>query len=54
MLDTRFTFDNGPNNPPTSFIFGPKHLLLRLYQLSPIEVITLQIHKQNVGFFSFF
>lgn len=40
-LDTRFTFDNGPNNPPTSFIFGPKHLLLRLYQLSPIEDWTL-------------
>ncbi|KAJ6918577.1 hypothetical protein NC651_012738 [Populus alba x Populus x berolinensis] len=36
-LDTRFTFGNGPNNPPTSLIFGPKALLLRLYQLSPIE-----------------
>lgn len=41
MLDTRFTFGNGPNNPPTSLIFGPKVLLLRLYQLSPIEDWTL-------------
>ncbi|KAJ6906013.1 hypothetical protein NC652_023689 [Populus alba x Populus x berolinensis] len=41
MLDASYTFGNGPNNPPTSLILGPKYLLLRLYQLSPIEDWTL-------------
>ncbi|CAK7329802.1 unnamed protein product [Dovyalis caffra] len=41
LLDVRYVFGNGPNNPPTSYTLGPKLLLLRLYQLSPIEDWTL-------------
>ncbi|XP_025625281.1 methyl jasmonate esterase 1-like [Arachis hypogaea] len=35
MQDNVFTFDDGPNNPPTTFVFGPLFLRSRLYQLSP-------------------
>ncbi|KAJ6738987.1 ESTERASE PIR7A-RELATED [Salix koriyanagi] len=41
LSDTHFTFGNGPNNSATSYTFGPKDLLLKLYQLSPIEDWTL-------------
>ncbi|CAK7344944.1 unnamed protein product [Dovyalis caffra] len=41
LLDSRYGFGNGPNNPPTSLTLGPKFLLLRMYQLSPIEDWTL-------------
>ena len=37
-MDTQYTFDRGPNNPPTSVIFGPEYLAAKLYQLSPPEV----------------
>ncbi|OIT33601.1 PREDICTED: salicylic acid-binding protein 2-like [Nicotiana attenuata] len=37
QLDNRLMYDNGPNNPPTTFIFGPKYLASNLYQLSPIQ-----------------
>ncbi|XP_060169306.1 methyl jasmonate esterase 1-like [Lycium barbarum] len=37
QLDNRVTYDNGPNNPPTTFNFGPKYLASNLYQLSPIQ-----------------
>ncbi|KAL2477221.1 Methylesterase 3 [Forsythia ovata] len=40
-LDTRITYDNGPKNPPTSYTLGPKYMLEKLYQLSPIEDWTL-------------
>ncbi|KAJ8571068.1 hypothetical protein K7X08_038040 [Anisodus acutangulus] len=26
QLDNRYTYDNGPNNPPTTFNFGQKYL----------------------------
>lgn len=41
QLDIVYTFDNGPNEPPTTFTFGPLYLSSRLYQLSPIEDSTL-------------
>lgn len=41
IMDTQFTFDQGPNNPPTSFLFGPKCMASKLYQLSPPEDLTL-------------
>ncbi|XP_019170182.1 PREDICTED: salicylic acid-binding protein 2-like [Ipomoea nil] len=41
QLDNLFTFDNGLNNPPTTFIFGPNYLAANLYQLSPIEDLAL-------------
>ncbi|PHT64404.1 hypothetical protein T459_31755 [Capsicum annuum] len=35
LLDNRVTYDNGPANPPTTFILGPKFLETYLYHLSP-------------------
>ncbi|XP_055814773.1 methyl jasmonate esterase 1-like [Solanum dulcamara] len=37
QLDNRVTYDNGPTNPPTTFIFGTKYLARKTYQLSPIQ-----------------
>ncbi|KAL6337919.1 hypothetical protein AAG906_002385 [Vitis piasezkii] len=36
-MDTQYTFDRGPNNPPTSVIFGPEYLAAKLYQLSHLR-----------------
>ncbi|KAF8013652.1 hypothetical protein BT93_I1498 [Corymbia citriodora subsp. variegata] len=41
VLDSCYTYDNGPNNPPTTFSFGPTFLASTVYQLSPIEDLTL-------------
>ncbi|KAJ9669959.1 hypothetical protein PVL29_026495 [Vitis rotundifolia] len=41
FMDTQYTFDRGPDNPPTSMIFGPEYLAAKLYQLSPPEDLTL-------------
>ncbi|RVW49776.1 Protein DMR6-like oxygenase 2 [Vitis vinifera] len=41
LLDSQFTYDNGPNNPPTTFSFGPLFLSLNVYQLSPTEDLAL-------------
>ncbi|XP_027163745.1 probable esterase PIR7A [Coffea eugenioides] len=41
LLDSHFLYDNGPNNPPTAFVFGPKHLSAKVYQRSPIEDLAL-------------
>ncbi|TMW85432.1 hypothetical protein EJD97_023164 [Solanum chilense] len=41
QLDNRLTYDNGPTNPPTTFIFGPKYLARNVYQLSPIQDLAL-------------
>lgn len=41
QLDSRFTYDEGPNNPPTTFIFGPTYLSKDVYQLSPKKDLTL-------------
>ncbi|CAL1389379.1 unnamed protein product [Linum trigynum] len=37
QLDNRFTYENGPSNPPTTLTFGPNYLLRNLYNLSPIQ-----------------
>ncbi|KAJ4830101.1 hypothetical protein Tsubulata_017788 [Turnera subulata] len=37
MLDSRYAYDDGPNNPPTTLIFGPIFLASKVYQLSPTE-----------------
>ncbi|KAK3223038.1 hypothetical protein Dsin_010063 [Dipteronia sinensis] len=42
-MDTVFTFGNGPNNPPTSLLFGPDFMFSKLYQLSPPEDLTLAV-----------
>ncbi|CAI0553899.1 unnamed protein product [Linum tenue] len=37
FMDSHFSFHNGPENPPTSMLFGPKLMSTKLYQLSPPE-----------------
>lgn len=37
-MDSHYTYDKGPNKPPTTFVFGPLYLASRVYQLSPPEV----------------
>lgn len=39
-LDNKFTYDEGPDNPPTTFIFGPKFLSQVVFQYSPPEVCS--------------
>ncbi|KNA08494.1 hypothetical protein SOVF_162070 [Spinacia oleracea] len=41
VLDNKFTYGNGPNNPPTTFIFGPKFLSQVVFQYSPPEDAAL-------------
>ncbi|CAN4112276.1 unnamed protein product [Withania somnifera] len=41
QIGNHVTYDNGPNNPPTTFNFGPKYLATCLYQLSPIQDLAL-------------
>lgn len=46
LLDSYYTYDSGPNKPPTTFVFGPFFLASNVYQLSPSEVTTsLIMHK---------
>ncbi|CAI0553895.1 unnamed protein product [Linum tenue] len=41
FMDSQFSFHDGPENPPTSVLFGPKAMSTKLYQLSPPEDLTL-------------
>ncbi|XP_030944449.1 salicylic acid-binding protein 2-like isoform X2 [Quercus lobata] len=41
QLDNHYTYDQGPNNPPTTKIFGPLSSASYLFPLSPIEDLTL-------------
>ncbi|XP_017984855.1 PREDICTED: methylesterase 10 [Theobroma cacao] len=41
FMDTQFTFDDGPDKPPTSLLFGPSFMSTKLYQLSLPEDLTL-------------
>ncbi|KAH7685059.1 alpha/beta-Hydrolases protein [Dioscorea alata] len=47
LLDTQVSFDDGPDNPPTSLWFGPKLIASRMYQLCPHEVI-IYIYMLNL------
>ncbi|XP_049386010.1 methyl jasmonate esterase 1-like [Solanum stenotomum] len=40
-LDNRITYDNGPTNPPTTVILGPKFLAANVYHLSSIKDLAL-------------
>ncbi|OMP01571.1 Isopenicillin N synthase [Corchorus olitorius] len=40
-MDNRYTYDDGPNKPPTTFVFGPIFLSSQVYQLSPPQDWTL-------------
>ncbi|PON49203.1 Methyl esterase [Parasponia andersonii] len=41
QMDNHYTYDSGPNNPPTTFIFGPLFLAAKVYQKSPYEDLAL-------------
>ncbi|CAN6561378.1 unnamed protein product [Malus baccata var. baccata] len=41
FMDSQFRYDNGTNNPATSFLFGPIVLATSFYQLSPPQDSTL-------------
>ncbi|POO02708.1 Methyl esterase [Trema orientale] len=43
FLDSQFIYDQGPNNPPTALILGPKYLATKLYQLSPPQDLVLAL-----------
>lgn len=36
--DNRIIYDNGPTNPPTTYILGPKYMETDVYQRSPTQV----------------
>ncbi|KAJ9177198.1 hypothetical protein P3X46_012437 [Hevea brasiliensis] len=40
-MDTQYTYDDGPNNPPASLLYGPNFMSAKLYQLSPPEDLIL-------------
>ncbi|KAK3416144.1 hypothetical protein EUGRSUZ_H01980 [Eucalyptus grandis] len=40
-MDTEYAFDDGPEKPPTTLLFGYNFVASKLYQLSPPEDLTL-------------
>ncbi|KAK1301000.1 Salicylic acid-binding protein 2 [Acorus calamus] len=48
-MDTKFTYDGGPDKPPTTMLFGPEILINNLYQNCPMEDYTLAITLVRVG-----
>ncbi|KAK7350492.1 hypothetical protein VNO77_09182 [Canavalia gladiata] len=43
FMDTQYFFFDGLNKPPTAFLFGPKLIASKLYQLSPSQDLTLAL-----------
>ncbi|POO02718.1 Methyl esterase [Trema orientale] len=41
LMDCKFTFDYGPENPPTSAIFGPNYMAAKMYQCCQTEDLEL-------------
>ncbi|KAJ8764384.1 hypothetical protein K2173_006124 [Erythroxylum novogranatense] len=37
FMDSHYRYDDGPNSPPSSVLFGPNFLATKFYQLSPPE-----------------
>ncbi|KAL2254686.1 UNVERIFIED_CONTAM: putative esterase PIR7A [Sesamum indicum] len=37
LMDSRYSYDNGDDKPPTTLMLGPKYLSVNMYQLSPIQ-----------------
>ncbi|XP_039056945.1 methylesterase 10-like [Hibiscus syriacus] len=50
-MDSHLWFDDGPENPPTRTIFGPKYIAARVYQLPPKEDRELAIALSRRGKF---
>ncbi|XP_058228519.1 methyl jasmonate esterase 1-like isoform X3 [Rhododendron vialii] len=40
-MDTQHRYDKGQGKPPTSILWGPKHMQSKFYNLSPPEDLTL-------------
>ncbi|CAN1228501.1 Methyl jasmonate esterase 1 [Linum grandiflorum] len=40
-MDNQFSYDDGPDNPPTTVLLGRTAMSTKLYQLSPAEDLTL-------------
>ncbi|XP_047312781.1 methyl jasmonate esterase 1-like [Impatiens glandulifera] len=40
-MDSSYKFNNGKENPPTSMLFGPFFMSSQLYNLSPLEDLSL-------------
>ncbi|KAL3538911.1 hypothetical protein ACH5RR_002277 [Cinchona calisaya] len=40
-LDSRYFYHNGPNNPPTAFVFGLEQLSAKVYQCCPSKDLEL-------------
>ncbi|CAN6698455.1 unnamed protein product [Malus baccata var. baccata] len=43
VMDSQYIYDNGTNNPATSFLLGPKVMATSLYQLSPPQDLNLAL-----------
>ncbi|XP_028797809.1 salicylic acid-binding protein 2-like isoform X2 [Neltuma alba] len=43
LMDTQLFFEDGPTNPPTARLIGPKFMATRMYQLSSPEDLTLAL-----------
>ncbi|KAK9129643.1 hypothetical protein Sjap_010130 [Stephania japonica] len=41
QLDNYYIYGNGPDNPPTASVYGPKYLATYMYQFCPPEDLTL-------------
>ncbi|KAK6128894.1 hypothetical protein DH2020_037362 [Rehmannia glutinosa] len=51
-MDSKHSFSNGDDKPPTSFLFGPNFMATHLYELSPAEDLTLAtLLARPVGLF---
>ncbi|CAN6563053.1 unnamed protein product [Malus baccata var. baccata] len=46
-MDFQFRYNNGTNNPATSFLIGPKALATSVYQLSPPQLILFLFYACN-------
>nr|XP_017218422.1 PREDICTED: salicylic acid-binding protein 2-like [Daucus carota subsp. sativus] len=51
-MDSQVMFDDGLDKRPTSFLFGPKMLESKVYQLSPPEASTMLYFRPLVDFCS--
>ncbi|KAK2657375.1 hypothetical protein Ddye_010427 [Dipteronia dyeriana] len=49
LLDSQFTFENGPENPPTSALFGPKYLKTVAYKHCSLEVKCMCMQDLELG-----
>ncbi|OMO56786.1 polyneuridine-aldehyde esterase-like protein [Corchorus capsularis] len=49
IMDSELSFDDGPQSPPTTILFGPNHSAAKIYQLSPKSDLELAITLLRKG-----